>query len=515
MRWSRSTVSAVCLAVLALQSRPALAASCESLASLSLPDTTITAVQLVAAGAYVAPVPAGRAGAGRGRGNQFADLPAFCRVAASIKPSRDSDIKIELWMPAAGWNRKFVVPGNGGFAGTIAPAGLATNLRNGYAAATTDTGHEGGSGAFMMDHPERLTDFADRAIHETAVKGKAIVAAFYGGGPKRSYFNGCSTGGRQALTAAQRFPDDFDGIVAGAPAIYASKQSAGQLWIWNATHQDEASLLTPANYAVLHDAVVAKCDTLDGVKDGVLEDPTRCAFDPKVVQCKAGPNGGQADAANCLTAPQVEAARKIYSGAKNSKGELVFSPLFPGSELGWAASAGAQPVGYAIDVYRYLVMRDAKWDPLTLNYDSDIAKADKAVGQLTAIDPDLTKMLQRGKLLIYAGWSDPGIPPGYIVDYYKNVVANTKVKNVRDAARLFMVPGMGHCGGGDGTSTFDMLSALDQWVEQGKAPERIPASRLKDGVVDRTRPLCPYPQRATYTGRGSTDEAANFVCRAQ
>ena len=212
-------------------------------------------MQLVAAGTYVAPVPpgragaAGRGGAGQGRGNQFADLPAFCRVAASIKPSSDSDIKMELWMPASGWNGKFVLPGNGGFAGAIAPAGLATNLRNGYAAATTDTGHEGGSGAFMMDHPERLTDFADRAIHETAAKSKAIVAAFYGNGPRLSYFNGCSTGGRQALTAAQRFPDDFDGIVAGAPAIYASKQSAGQLWIWNATHKDDASFLTPAKYA--------------------------------------------------------------------------------------------------------------------------------------------------------------------------------------------------------------------------------------------------------------------------
>jgi pimeloyl-ACP methyl ester carboxylesterase len=516
MRVSRAIVSAVFLTVLALHSRPAFAASCESLASLLLPNTTITAAQLVAAGAYVAPVPPGRAGApgrggaGQGRGNQFADLPAFCRVAASIRPSGDSDIKMELWMPASGWNSKFVVPGNGGFAGTVAPAGLATNLRNGYAAATTDTGHEGGSGAFMMDHPERLTDFADRAIHETAAKGKAIVAAFYGNGPKLSYFNGCSTGGRQALTAAQRFPDDFDGIVAGAPAIYASKQSAGQIWIWNATHKDDASFLTPAKYAVLHDAVVAQCDVLDGVKDGVLEDPTRCKFDPKVVQCK----DGQADAPNCLTAPQVEAARKIYTGAKNNKGELVFSPLFPGSELGWASSAGAQPVGYAIDVYRYVVMRDPKWDPLTLNYDSDIAKADKVVGQLTAIDPDLTKLLQHGKLLIYAGWSDPGIPPGYIVDYYKNVLAKTKVKNVRAAARLFMVPGMGHCGGGDGTSSFDMLSALDQWVEKGKAPEQIPASRLKDGAVDRTRPLCPYPQIATYKGSGSIDEAANFVCRA-
>jgi feruloyl esterase len=491
---------------------PAAAASCESLSSVSLPNTTITAVQLVAAGTYVAPATPGRAaaargGAAQGRGNPYADLPAFCRVAATLKPSSDSDIKMELWMPASGWNGKFVVPGNGGFAGAIAPAGLATALRKGYAAATTDTGHQGGSGAFMLDHPERLTDFADRAIHETTVKGKAMVSAFYGNGPRLSYFNGCSTGGRQALTAAQRFPDDYDGIVAGAPAIYASHQSAGQIWIWQATHQSAASYLTPDKLSVLHDAVVAQCDALDGVKDGVLEDPTRCAFDPKVVQCKDG------DAQGCLTVPQVEAARKIYAGAKNSKGERIYSGLFPGSELGWAASAGAEPVGYAADVYKYVVMRDATWDPLTLNYDGDVTKADKVVGQLTAIDSDLTKLLTRGKLLIYHGWSDPGIPPGFTVEYYKDVLSKTKVKKTRDAVRLFMVPGMGHCGGGDGTSTFDMLAALDQWVDKGNAPDAIPASRLKDGAADRTRPLCPYPQVATYKGSGSVDEAANFVCK--
>jgi len=434
-------------------------------------------------------------------------LPAFCRVAATLKPSSDSDIKLEIWMPvAASWNGKFVVPGNGGFAGAIAAQGLATSVRNGYAAATTDTGHEGGSGAFMLDHPERLTDFADRAIHETTEKGKALVAAFYGSGPKLSYFNGCSTGGRQALTAAQRFPGDFDGIVAGAPAIYASHQSAGQIWIWQATHKDPAAYLTPEKLSVLHDAAVAQCDALDGVKDGVLEDPTRCKFDPKVVLCK------DADGPTCLTAPQVEAARKIYAGATNSKGVRIFSGLFPGSELGWAASAGAQPVGYAADVYKYVVMRDGQWDPLTLNLDRDVEKADKVVGALTAIDPDLTRLLGHAKLIVYHGWSDAGIPPGYTVEYYKNVLAKTKIKDVRDAARLFMVPGMGHCGGGDGTSTFDMLAALDRWVVDGKAPDSIPAARTKDGVVDRRRPLCPYPQVATYKGSGSIDDASSFVC---
>jgi feruloyl esterase len=512
---------------------PALAAgaSCDRLATLALPQTSITLANVVEAGAFVPP-PSGRVGAaapaaagreargGRdgvparaGRGapsaSPFGELPSFCRVTAVLMPSTDSAIRMELWMPVSGWNGKFVVPGNGGFAGAIAPNGLATALRAGYAAATTDTGHEGGSGRFMMDHPERLTDFAERAIHETTVKGKAIVAAFYGSAPTHAYFNGCSTGGRQALTAAQRFPEDYDGIIAGAPAIWASHQAAEQIWIWQATHKDEASYLTLESYGVLHDAAVAQCDALDGVKDGVLEDPTRCAFDPKVVQCKDGAT------AHCLSAPQVEAARKIYTGARNPRtGAPIFSPLFPGSELGWGASAAAEPVSYAADVYKYLVFRDPNWNPLALTYDDDITKADRVLGQLTAIETNLAKLLGHGKLLLYAGWSDPGIPPGYLPDYYKQVLAHTTSKNAGDSLRLFMVPGMGHCGGGDGTSTFDMLAALDRWVENGQAPNVIPASRVKNGVVDRTRPLCPYPQVATYKGTGSIDEAANFVCKA-
>ncbi len=519
MSKKQSVILAMLLVSVGFASRPAAAAPCESLARLALSHATITLANAVDAGSFVpfpalrgaggAPPAAGAPGRGRGAApSPFADLPAFCRVTATLMPSTDSEIKIELWMPTANWNGKFVIPGNGGFAGAINPTSLAAALRNGYAAATTDTGHEGGSGRFMLDRPERLTDFADRAVHEMAVQGKAIVAAFYGDAPKYSYFNGCSTGGRQALTAAQRFPNDFDGIVAGAPAIYASHQTAGQIWIWNATHIDEASFIPASKYPVLHDAVMAACDSLDGVKDGVLENPTRCKFDPKVVQCK------DADGPTCLTAAQVEAARKIYAGPKNPRtGERVFSPLYPGSELGWASSSGAQPVGYAIDFFRYVVFRDPNWDPKTLNYDSDIVRADQVGGQLTAIDSKIPEFLSRGKLLIYHGWGDPGIPPGYTVEYYNNVLKNTRAKDVRDSVRLFMIPGMGHCGGGEGTSTFDMLGALDSWVQTGKAPDQIAASRVRNGAVDRTRPLCAYPQVATYKGSGSTDEAVNFVCK--
>ncbi|MGH9145145.1 MAG: tannase/feruloyl esterase family alpha/beta hydrolase, partial [Vicinamibacterales bacterium] len=454
----------------------------------------MTLAETVAPGQFTPPPGSGRGGPASV--NVYATLPSFCRVAATLRPSNDSEIKIEVWMPVSGWNGKFLASGNGGWAGTIGYAALADGLRRGYAAASTDTGHTVPNGSFIIDHPEKLIDFADRAVHEMAAKGKAIAAAHYASPPKFAYFNGCSTGGRQALTAAQRYPDDFNGIIGGAPAIYGSHQSAGQIWIWQATHKDEASFIPQTKYAVLHDAVLAACDALDGVTDGVLEDPTRCEFDPKVVQCK------DADGPDCLTAPQVEAARKIYAGPVSPRtGKQIFPGLYPGSELGWGASAGAQPVSYASDLYKYVVFKNANWDPLTLNFDSDVARAEKVATPLIAIDSDLRKFALEGrKLLIYMGWGDPGIPPGYTPEYYKNVVSKLGEKSAQNSVRLFMVPGMGHCGGGEGTSTFDMISVMEQWVEQGKAPAQIPASRVKDGKVDRTRPLCPYPQSARYKG---------------
>jgi len=507
--------------LVALGHSTAAAATCESLTSLSLSASAVTLAETVTAGQFTPPP--GRGG-GPGAANVFASLPSFCRVAATLKPTSDSEIKIEVWMPVSGWNGKFLATGNGGWAGTIGYTALADGVRRGYAAASTDTGHTVGNGSFIIDHPEKLVDFADRAVHEMTVKGKAIVAAHYARPPTFAYFNGCSTGGRQALTAAQRYPDDFNGIIGGAPAIYGSHQSAGQIWIWQATHKDEASFIPPSKYAVLHDAVLAACDGLDGVTDGVLEDPTRCTFDPKVVQCKdADPSTSSGSpraesrgegGANCLTAPQVEAARKIYAGPVNPRtGKQIFPGLYPGSELGWAASAGAQPVSYASDLYKYVVFKDPSWDPLSLNFDSDVALAEKVATPLIAIDADLRKFASAGrKLLIYMGWGDPGIPPGYTPEYYKNVVSTLGERNAQSSVRLFMVPGMGHCGGGEGTSTFDMISVMERWGEQGNAPAHIPASRVRDGKVDRTRPLCPYPQMAKYKGTGSTNDAENFVC---
>ena len=479
--------------------------SCESLASLALPRATVTLAEPIAAGAF--PPPPGR---GPAAGTLYKSLPAFCRLAATLKPSADSTIKIEIWMPANGWNSKLQSVGNGAWAGTISYPAMATALTAGYAAASTDTGHEGNSSGFVPGHPEQLIDFAWRAVHEMTVAAKLVTSAYYSSAPKFTYWNGCSTGGRQALTEAQRFPADYDGIVAGAPASYVTRLQAAQIWIAQATHANDASYIPPSKYPIIHQAVLDQCDALDGVKDGVLENPTRCKFEPKVLECK-GP-----DSPSCLTAPQVELVRKVYSGPVNSRtGESIFPGLEPGSELGWSNLSGPKPMDYAVDMYRLVAFKDPDWNYLKFNPDTDVERAEKQIGSLmNAIDPNLQPFLSHGKLLQYLGWADPGIPSESSVNYYKAVTTKLGgTANVNDSYRLFMIPGMFHCGGGDGTSSFDMVAALDQWVSSGKAPDQIPASRIRDGKVDRTRPLCPYPQVAMYKGSGSSDEAANFSCK--
>jgi tannase/feruloyl esterase len=470
---------------------PAIAAagSCESLASLSLPNATITS-----------------AGAGRA-----SDLPAFCRVALTIKPSSDSDIQVEVWLPSSGWNQKYEAVGNGGWAGSINYAAMSEAMLQGYATSSTDTGHSGAGGNFAFHHPEKVIDYAYRSEHEMVLKAKAIIQAFYGNAPRLSYFNGCSSGGKQGLNEAQRYPGDFDGIIAGAPAVNWTGRSVQSMWIAQAVHKDEASYIPPAKYPVIHKGVLEACDALDGVKDGVLEDPRLCKFDPKAVECKGG------DSSSCLSTPQVEAARKIYTPVVNPRTQrLIFPPQERGSEMGWQNLASPQPFGIGNDYFKYVVFEDPNWDYKTLNFDSDVARAEKVDnGTINALNPNLQPYFQHGgKLLQYHGWGDQQISPGSSVLYYNSVLeALGGASKVNGSYRLFMVPGMGHCRGGDGTDTFDAMKALEQWVEQGKAPDKIIASRVRDGAVDRTRPLCPYPQVASYKGSGSTDEAANFVCK--
>jgi feruloyl esterase len=498
------------LLALALASVPVMAATtCENLTSLSFPDATITSAQNVAAGAFTLPANPNGRGGGRGPGaNPYKDLPAFCRVIATLKPTSDSDIKIEVWLPSADWNQKYEAVGNGGWAGVISYSAMAEALRDGYATSSTDTGHVGGSGSFALGHPEKLIDFGWRSQHEMTLKSKAIVAAFYGGGARLSYWNGCSTGGRQGLKEAQKFPADYDGIIAGAPA----NRTALALWIASAQLKDPASYIPPAKYPLIHQAVVAACDARDGVKDGLIEDPTKCNFDPKTIECKG------AEGADCLTTAQVETVRKSYLAATNPRtGQKLFPALTPGSELGWATLGGPQPSPIITDHYKYVVFKNPDWDWRTFDFDKDIVRSEEPDNVvMNSTDPNLAPFFARkGKLLLYHGWADPNISPLSTIQYYKSVLDTLGgAQKTSDSVRLFLAPGMGHCGGGEGPNKMDLEGTLDKWVDKGAAPDKIIASHATAGKVDRTRPLCPYPQAAKYSGSGSIDEAASFSCVA-
>jgi feruloyl esterase len=474
------------------------AASCESLASLDLPAAKISGAHLVDAGAFAPPT---------GRPDPYRTLPAFCRVEATLAPSSDSDIKIEVWLPAAGWNKKFEAVGNGGWAGVISYSALAEGVRLGYATASTDTGHSTPGGAFALGHPEKLIDFSWRSEHEMTVKGKAITKAFYGDSPRLSYWNGCSTGGRQALKEAQMFPNDFDGIIAGAPG----NRNAMALWIAHALIKDPAAHIPPSKYPLLHTAAVEACDATDGLKDGLIDDPTKCKFDPGVLLCKGE------DGPGCLTEAQVQAARKVYSVGRNPRtGQELFPSLAMGSELGWGVmGAGPDPYAPTYDQARYVVFRDPAWDWRTFDFDKDNVRYEKPEYLImNATDPNLGPFLAHGgKLLMYHGWSDQNVSPFGTVRYYRSVLDTMGEAKTRNNVLLFMVPGMAHCSGGEGCNVFDKIGTLDRWVEDGKAPASIIASHATSGKVDRTRPLCPYPQVARYKGTGSIDDAANFVCR--
>jgi feruloyl esterase len=485
---------------------PASAATCESLSAVSLKDATVTRAEMVPPGKF-SPPDGGRRG--QGRGNAYGDLPEFCRVTATLTPSSDSDIKVEVWLPASGWNGKFQAVGNGGWAGVISYAAMADALRGGYATASTDTGHVGGRGTFALDHPEKLIDFSWRSEHEMTLKAKALIQTFYSTAPRLSYWNGCSTGGRQGLKEAQMFPNDYDGIIAGAPA----NRTAISLWIADAVLKDPASYIPPAKYSVIHQAALAACDAADGLKDGLIEDPAKCHFDPAGLLCKG------TDGPSCLTDAQVAAAKKIYSPATNPRtGAELFSSLVPGTELGWGIQAqGPEPSANIYDQYRYVVFKDANWDWKTFDFDKDVARGDRPENVImNATNPDMKAFFSHGgKLLLYHGWSDPQVPTLNTIKYYKGVVKNLGgADKAADRVRLFLAPGMGHCGGGEGPSVFDKIGPLERWVEQGSAPAVLTASHVVDGKVDRTRPLCPYPQVARYKGTGSSDDAVNFECAA-
>ena len=502
-------VALLLFAVASMNAEPAQAATaCEQLASLALPNAKISSAQVVAAGAFVPPTGAGA----RGGANVYASLPAFCRITATLTPTSDSDIKTEIWLPATAWNGKFLAVGNGGWAGAIPYAAIAAAVAAGYAGAGTDTGHTGGNADFALGHPEKLIDLAYRSIHEMTVQSKKLITAHYGTAAKSSYYNGCSQGGRQGLAAAQKYPEDFNGIIAGAASWDQMRAHGAREALNLIVNKDPDSAIPRTKYAMIHDAVLNACDALDGVKDGVLENPPMCKFDYAQLMCKAG------DAADCLTKGQIESAKAMTSSLKDPKtGKILFDGhLMPGSELGWATLGGPEPLGLSTSGMRNIVFQDPKWDYHTMNISTDVDRAAKSDnGAMYTGDPNLKPFFDRGgKLLMYHGWQDPQVNPLLSVTYYENVVKTVGKNKAASSIELFMIPGMNHCQGGPGADSFDKVKVLEQWVEQGKKPAQIVASHLTNGRVDKTRPLCPYPQVAKYKGTGSTDDAANFLCIA-
>jgi len=520
---ARGLTTALVLSTSALLGAPrdsvfAAPGTCGDLSALRLPDTRIELAAQVLGPSFAPP---GNAG--------LTNIPPFCRVVAVTKPA----VRFEVWMPLANWNGNFQGVGNGGTAGVISYGAMATGLRRGYAVVSTDTGHvsaDSADSSWALNRPDLVADFGHRGLHVATDNGKKITRAFYEKAPLRSIYVGCSKGGQQGLMEAQRYPADYDGIIAGDPANYSTRSYlAGHLWPALATEKDPESYIPASKIPILAGAVNAACDRIDGIADGVIDDPRLCQFDPAALTCKAGD-----DPAQCFTPKQVKAVKDIWSGARDSSGRQLYPAFLPGAETGAGAwpryvtgtgPGTARHLQLADGFLKYVVFADPAYDFRRFNYDTDFPRAVAKLGPLLdAVDPNLQPFERRGgKLIVYHGWNDPSIPPTNSVDYFESVVSTLGAKSDRGAGltrtqkffRLFMVPGMQHCSGGPGATSFDMLPALEAWVEKGTAPDRVIASRATNGRVDRTRPLCPYPQVAVYTGSGSTDDAANFVCRTR
>ena len=530
---ARVALCAVLLSICVFSCPLLAAATCENLTTLALPDTTITLAQLVQAGAFTLPAEFGPL--------NFKNVPAFCRVTAQIKPSKDSDIRIEVWMPASSWNARYRGQGNGGFAGYINYVGMADAVRQGYATASTDTGHSIGPGkdvdaTWALGHPEKIVDFGFRAIHEMTTKAKSIIRAFYGNDPQRSYFVSCSNGGRQGLMEAQRFSEDYDGIIAGAPANFWTHLLIGGVWDLQAMQNDPASYIPANKIPGISAAVLAACDAQDGVKDGIVADPRQCRFDPATLLCKS------ADSRSCLTAPQVTALTKIYSGPRSFNNDLIFPGYSPGGEEGpdgWSTwITGPAPdkslqVAFVTEFFANMVFDNPAWNFKTFSFSPGVKLTDeKQARNLNATDPNLKAFEERGgKLILYHGWSDAAIPAVNTINYYDTVVATMGLRRADSFLRLYVVAGMQHCENGPGPDAFgqdgssdapqdpqhNLYLALQQWVEKGIAPHEIVATKHAGGdpakgVEMTTRPLCPYPQAAKYKGTGNSNDAANFTC---
>ena len=496
----------------------AAAASCESLKSLVLPETTIESAQLVAAGAFTSPTPQrGRAG---GPSSPFDDLPAFCRVTGVVKRQGDTDVKIEIWMPAQGWNGDFQPAASGFGGGTIGygsrEGGMVQFLRSGAATGATNRGHDSGG-------PPRWksSDISSAAYHLMVDRGKKIVAAFYETAPTFTLMNECGgAGSRDALQLVQDWSGDLDLATAIGFTNWGTHHGIAQMWVYQATHKAPESFIPKSKYRIIHQAVLDACDAKDGVKDGIIEDPEHCKVDPSVLLCKNG------DAPDCLTAGQVEAIRTIYSTPVHARtGAYLYGSMPPGGELGWEEMIGDTPYPFAVPFFRDQVFRDPTWDykshPVNFGGDVDVADSPENL-PINATNPDISKFIDRGgKLLLMGGWNDHTLGPGNNVHYYQAVVAKLGERRVRNALRLFMVPGMDHCLGDaygpnaqfptDYSVHFDPIAAMKQWKATGKAPDQIVVTTK--GTEERKRLVCAYPNVSQYKGSGSPNDPTNFVCR--
>ncbi len=505
------------LLALPLFASAAVGENCAALASASLPATTITKAEAITTGTLVTPY-----------GDTLTGLPAFCRVTGVLRPSADSTIRFEVWLPQTGWNYKFLGSGNGGFAGNIYYGMMAGYLKRGYATAGTDTGHQAGAedASWAYRHPEKIRDFGYRGLHLTTERAKSLIASFYGKPASKAYFESCSDGGREALMEAQRFPADYDGILAGAPANDWTHLLSSGLASSKAIDGDPAAYIPAMKLPAVTAAVLAACDAQDGLRDGILNDPRTCHFEPETLQCKGE------DELTCLTAPQVASLKTLYSGGKDSAGRALFPGLMPGDEAGawpsWVIGTGPGVSNYVQGFFRYMVMNDPTWNPLTADKDAAAAKAQQTMAEdLNATDPDLSRFAARGgKLILYHGWNDPAISPLNTIAYYGSMQAKLGAAKTAEFVRLYMVPGMEHCAQGPGPNAFGQLgiptaagpkygieTALESWREDGTAPGAVIATKYVAGnKVEMMRPLCVYPQIARYDGKGDRNVAGSFAC---
>jgi len=514
-------------------------AKCTSLQQLQLDQARVLSAEVVAAGAFVAPPrPTGAAE----QIPLYKQLPTFCRVKVEATPTVDSNIQIEVWLPVVDWNGRFQGQGNGGFAGEIDFDALARALSSNNAAAATDTGHfaDGIDASWALHHPEKITDYGWRGVHQMSAQAKAVIAAYYGAPAKHSYFTSCSDGGREALMEAQRFPADYDGILAGAPAYNWTSLLTSAAIGMQTLLSDNASYIPAAEVPLIHRAILARCDKRGGVKDGVIADPPACHFDPAKLACKSG------RIENCLTAAQVKSLSAVL--AEHKVGDTTLRAILPaGGELdpnGWPSWITGQErgksamTGFGYGYFANMVYDDPKWNFRTFDPVAGLAAAREKTGEaLNATNLDLSAFRDRGgKLIMYHGWADAAISPIYSIDYYEGVQQKLGKDQTSSFTRLYLMPGVKHCSGGpgpdsigqwglpamkDSTAGNNVIHALEDWVEDSKAPDVITATKYAEDAdhqpdphkILMTRPLCPYPQQAHYKGKGSKKDAASFICQ--